>query len=120
VLQPALEVWARVLSRPEPTRAILDAGRRDVSYDVDLPVPLWACSGSRTAPGVPQQRPLSARVVALSDQHAWVDLAADDPLGVGDWVGLGISHPCTTFDKWRTLLVVDEAGRRVGDVATYF
>ena len=38
----------------------------------------------------------------------WLDLPADDPLAVGDLVGCGISHPCTTFDKWRLI----PAGRR--------
>ena len=27
---------------------------------------------------------------------------------VGDLVSFGISHPCTTFDKWGLLMVVDE------------
>jgi len=38
---------------------------------------------------------------------------------VGDWVGLGLSHPCTTFDKWRLIPVV--SGTTVVDlVRTYF
>ena len=41
--EPALEVWARVVSRPEPGLVLLDAGRRDVSHDAGLPVPLaWS------------------------------------------------------------------------------
>src|SRR5690606_24707454 len=38
-LEPAFEVWATVLSRPEPTRAIVGVGRRDVPFDADLPFP---------------------------------------------------------------------------------
>ncbi|WP_368856183.1 hypothetical protein, partial [Klebsiella pneumoniae] len=26
----------------------------------------------------------------------------------GDRIGLGISHPCTTFDKWDIMYLVDE------------
>ena len=29
-------------------------------------------------------------------------------LAVGDLVGCGISHPCTTFDRWPLLLAVDD------------
>ena len=34
----AIEVWAPVLSRPEPDRVIVGLGKRDVSYDAGLPV----------------------------------------------------------------------------------
>ncbi len=27
----------------------------------------------------------------------------------GDRIGFGLSHPCTAFDKWRTVLLVDDA-----------
>ena len=37
-LEAALEVWTYVQSRPEPTKAILTAGKRDVSHDSTLPV----------------------------------------------------------------------------------
>ena len=39
-LRPAIELWAQVLSRPEPGLALLGAGRRDVGFDGGLPVPL--------------------------------------------------------------------------------
>ena len=39
---------------------------------------------------------------------------------VGDRVGLGISHPCTTFDKWHWMPIVD-ADYAVRDaIAIYF
>ena len=37
-LEPAIEVWAPVLSAPEPGLAIAGAGRRDLPVDQDLPV----------------------------------------------------------------------------------
>ena len=113
--EPALEVWARVLSRPEPTLALVDAGRRDVSYDIGLPVPLRAVT--------PAGRPVDlsgASVRSLGDQHAFLALDAASPLGVGDLVGLGISHPCTTFYRWQLLLLVDDAYDVVGAARTYF
>ena len=31
-----------VQSRPEPDLAILTMGKRDASYDIELPIPLWS------------------------------------------------------------------------------
>jgi D-serine deaminase-like pyridoxal phosphate-dependent protein len=114
-LSPAFEVWGRVLSRPEPGRAIADVGRRDAPFDQDLPVPLW-----RRPPEGGERSALTATVSALNDQHAFLDLAADEPLAPGEWVGFGISHPCTAADKWNRLLLVDDDDRIVGVLPTYF
>ena len=112
---PALEVWARVVSRPEPTLALVDAGRRDVSYDIGLPVPLAAVTRAGRPVDVS-----GACVRSLGDQHGFLTIDAESPLAVGDLVGLGISHPCTTFDRWQVLLLVDDAYDVVGAVRTYF
>src|SRR5262249_29141445 len=104
-LRPALRVWARVLSCPEPGLALAGMGRRDVSFDQDLPVPY----------GLP-----ASRVAKLNDQHAYLVLSGDDRAEVGDWVEFGISHPCTVFDKWPIIPMVDDRGR-VGDlIRTFF
>lgn len=96
---PALAVWARVVSRPEPTLALLDAGKRDVPYDTGLPVPQH-----------PDGSPMAgAHVRQVADQHSFLVLPADSTLAFGDVVRLGISHPCTAFDKWRLIPVVDDA-----------
>ena len=118
-LRNALEVWAYVQSRPEPHRAICAAGKRDLSHDVELPQPLWWFR-----PGlhdVPQDVASTLRVTALNDQHAFVDSAAG-PIewSVGDLVGFGIAHPCTTFDKWPLLYLVDKNYRVTGGVKTHF
>jgi D-serine dehydratase len=104
-LRPALEVWSMVQSRPEPGLAILTMGKRDASYDVDLPVPLLA---HRPGPGRPAALPPGCSIVKMNDQHAYLQLPAGCELEVGDLVGCGISHPCTTFDKWPLLLAVDD------------
>lgn len=104
-LWPALEVYAPVVSRPEPDLAILTMGRRDVSSDQGLPVPL----------------DLVASVVArLNDQHAFLRLGPGDDAEVGAWLRFGISHPCTTFDKWRLIPVLDGADRVVELIRTFF
>jgi D-serine deaminase-like pyridoxal phosphate-dependent protein len=59
-------------------------------------------------------------VTELNDQHAYLRVPRDDPLAVGDLVGCGISHPCTAFDKWRLIPVVDDDYTVVDAVATFF
>ncbi|MDP1529881.1 amino acid deaminase [Rhodoferax sp.] len=117
-LRPALEVWAMVQSVPEPGLALLTCGRRDVSYDLEMPLPQrHAARASRQANAVPADWKISA----LNDQHAYLRF---DPAGlipqVGDRVSLGISHPCTTFDKWRWLPLVEDDGAITSAVATRF
>jgi D-serine dehydratase len=112
--EAAIEVWGRVLSRPEPELALLNFGRRDVSFDMGLPTPLWTARGGRRSPAN------GLSVTALGDQHAWLQVPPAHDLAVGDLVGVGVSHPCTTFDKWRLLLLVDEAYDVVGGLRTYF
>jgi D-serine dehydratase len=104
-LRPALEVWSMVQSRPEPGLAILGMGKRDASYDIELPIPLLS---HRPGPGMPSPLPPGCSIVKMNDQHAYLQLPAGVDLEVGDLVGCGISHPCTTFDKWPLLLAVDD------------
>lgn len=114
-LQPALEAWAVVLSRPEPALALVGMGKRDVAHDVGLPVPTKSHgrSGLREVRG-------AMEVVGLNDQHAYVRLDPSDPLAVGDLLGCGISHPCTAFDKWRLIPVVDDDYAVIDAVHTFF
>ena len=115
---PALEVWAYVQSLPEPGRALLSLGKRDVSSD-ELPVPIkWHRPGSES----PKATLISGdyRVSRLNDQHCYADIPPDCPWKVGDMVGFGISHPCLTFDKWRVLHLVDDDYRVMESIRTYF
>jgi D-serine dehydratase len=107
-LRPALEVWSAVLSRPEPGLAILTMGKRDASHDAGLPRPLLH---GRPGAGSAAPLPAGCEIVKMNDQHAYLRLPdgpVRDMLQVGDLVGCGISHPCTTFDKWQLLLAVDD------------
>lgn len=120
-LRPALEVWSMVQSRPEPNLAILTMGKRDASYDADLPAPLLY---HRPGPGAPNALPPGCEIVKMNDQHAYLRLPEGHPLcselAVGDLVGCGISHPCTTFDKWQLLLAVDDDYAVRGAFNTFF
>jgi D-serine dehydratase len=118
-LRPALEVWTTVQSTPEPGLALLTGGRRDLSFDVDLPHPLAIVRAG-------QRHALPAdgrwRIHGLNDQHA--HLRFDEPGAlqpqVGDLLVLGISHPCTTFDKWHWMPVVDDDDRVIDAVTIHF
>ena len=89
-----------------------------VSERAALPTPLATCArGSRER--VPA--PAGWAVSKLNDQHAYLQLDSDTGgLHVGDRVCLGISHPCTTFDKWRWMPVVDEDYGVVDAIVTCF
>ena len=114
-LQPALEVWAAVQSRPEPGLALVSMGRRDVGFDAGLPLPVLHVQRGevRRAPGHWQ-------VNGLNDQHGYLRIEPSDALQVGDLVGFGVSHPCTSFDKWRLIWVIDDAYNVMEAVCTYF
>ncbi|HEY0543605.1 MAG TPA: amino acid deaminase [Actinoallomurus sp.] len=112
--RPALHAWAQVTSRPEPGLALLTLGRRDASFDQGLPEP----HAVRRADGT-RSPATDSRVSALNDQHAYLEVGPETEIEVGDWVDCGLSHPCTVFDKWQLLPVVD--GDTVVDlVRTWF
>lgn len=118
-LQGALQVWAQVQSCPEPGLAILNAGKRDVSHDQEMPHPVrWQRLGERHADAAPADWTISA----LNDQHAYLRWPPDAMAApqVGDRVGLGISHPCTTFDKWRWMALVDGDCNVIDAIVTCF
>jgi D-serine dehydratase len=118
-LRAALEVWAYVQSRPDPTKVLLTMGRRDVSFDSRLPQPLaWFRPGGGGA--LPQALGPGHAVTGLNDQHCHLTVPADSPLAYGDMVAFGISHPCTTFDKWQVLCVVNDRYDIVDAVRTFF
>ena len=67
-------------------------------------------AAERTGPGPGMPARAAARLQHRQDERpARLPAAAGRlRLAVGDLVGCGISHPCTTFDKWPLLLAVDD------------
>jgi D-serine dehydratase len=100
--RPALRVWAEVLSRPEPQLAISGMGMRDVAIDQGMPRPLAVYRN-----GVRLADLESAKVLRLNDQHAFLALADDSDVSVGDVIEFGISHPCTCLDRHAILYGLD-------------
>jgi D-serine deaminase-like pyridoxal phosphate-dependent protein len=161
-LRPALELWAQVLSRPEPGLALLGAGRRDAGFDQGLPVPLRVvrrdggaragadasgagrgdggaqagadasgagrgdggaqagADASGAGRGASRTDLAGSQLTELNDQHAYLRLDEEAVLAPGDLVSLGISHPCTTLDKWRVIPVVDDDDRVTDMVHAFF
>ncbi|MDX3243071.1 amino acid deaminase [Streptomyces sp. ME18-1-4] len=113
-LEPAFRLWTQVVSRPSPDQAFVNAGKRDAAHDLDLPFAqvVRRDGTERPATGV--------SVTGLSDQHAWLRTTQEADLRVGDWVGLGLSHPCTTFDKWPLIPVAEADGTVVDYIRTFF
>jgi D-serine dehydratase len=114
----ALEVWGLVQSIPEPGLAMVTLGKRDISFDTDLPVPIAWYSPGHVAKA--EKMPEGYRVRGLNDQHCHLLCPAGSPLKVGDLVGFGVSHPCTTFDRWQLIYLVDDNYGVTGAIRTFF
>ncbi|MET9407327.1 amino acid deaminase [Streptomyces sp. NPDC002935] len=113
-LHPAFRLWSQVVSRPSPEQAFTNAGKRDAAHDLDLP---FAQVVRRSG----EERPATGiEVSGLSDQHAWLRTTPEADLEVGDWVGMGLSHPCTSFDKWQLIPLVEADGTVVDYIRTFF
>ena len=117
-LLPALQLWAYVQAVPESNRAIVALGKRDAAFDAGMPI-----TSLHYRPGVslvPQPAPNDWKITAMMDQHAFMSIPTGADIEVGDMLAFDISHPCLTFDKWRQVLLVDEAYQVTGAVQTLF
>ncbi|CAM5227356.1 alanine racemase [Streptomyces tanashiensis] len=115
-LQPAFRLWSQVVSRPTAEQAFTNAGKRDAAHDLHLPE-AQVVRDARTGEIRPAE---GITVTGLSDQHAWLATGPGADLEVGDWVGMGLSHPCTIFDKWQLIPVVEADGTVVDHIRTFF
>jgi D-serine deaminase-like pyridoxal phosphate-dependent protein len=105
-LVAAMEMWAQVLSTPEPGLAIAGMGKRDAPFDEGLPTVLAPADG--------------LTVTRLNDHHTYLAVEPGVEVAPGDLLRFGLSHPCTAFDKWREIPVVDDEHRVVDVLHTYF
>jgi D-serine deaminase-like pyridoxal phosphate-dependent protein len=82
-----------------------------------LPVPL-----ARLSTGGSSLEPLKGGVTVtqLNDQHAYLQLDSAETLDVGDRLVCGIVHPCSAFDRWREILLVNDAYRIEETIQTRF
>jgi D-serine dehydratase len=113
-LRNALEAWATVLSTPEPDIVILSSGKRDVAHDLSLPTPLRVHHRDGSITDLKH-----AEIYKLMDQHAFLR-APGVAIAPGDVVAMGLSHPCTAFDKCRFIPIIDADANVVDAVLTFF
>ena len=106
----AIEVWAQIISSPEPNFGVLNLGKRDIGNDLHNPIPFAQYSSGLTA--------FSGQVEKLNDQHGY--LRSKQDFAVSQLIGLAISHPCTTFDKWRLIPLVNDNYDVVDCLYTFF
>lgn len=106
-LVPAMHGWVRVTSQPEAGLAIFDAGKRDLPFDEGMPEPQLL---RPRAAGETARKVDGMTVTKLNDQHGFLRFSPDGepPLVIGDELRVGLSHPCTAFDKWGLIPVVDD------------
>jgi D-serine dehydratase len=116
-LLPALHLWAYVQSIPERDKAIVGMGKRDAAFDAGLPIPALQYRPGDIAPN---PAPVHWKLTRMMDQHAYLQIAEKDDLRVGDMLAFDISHPCLTFDKWRTLPMVNAKYQVTDVIRTFF
>ena len=90
-------------------------GKREAPYDAGLPVPLRVRhrDGRVTAAD-------GLSVTQFNDHHAFLFVPDGTRLAPGDLVCSGISHPCTAFDKWPVIPVIDDDYTVTDLIRTYF
>ncbi|WP_349898869.1 alanine racemase [Parafrigoribacterium soli] len=117
LLRSAMIGISRVVSHPEPGLALLDGGKRDFPFDEGLPIPRRVAKDL----GGEWSTLSEASISGMNDQHSYLRLTTQD-VALGSVVALGLSHPCTTFDKWHYLPVVasQDSDRVVDLVRTFF
>ena len=108
--QPAIEVWGQVISKPERDFGVLNLGKRDIGNDLHNPIPIKSYDG--------QVKSFSAVIEKLNDQHGY--LRGKQEFSLAQLIGLGISHPCTTFDKWGLIPLVNDDYDLIGCMQTFF
>jgi len=113
--KPAFEIWSYVQSTPEKGLAILTMGKRDCPYDYYPPTPLRRHRGKEAALDLSH-----CQIIKLNDQHAYMTFQDKEDLSFGDLIACGISHPCTAFDKWKFIPLVNDNYDVVDAVMTYF
>jgi D-serine deaminase-like pyridoxal phosphate-dependent protein len=110
LLIPAIEVWAQVISAPEKDFGVLNLGKRDIGCDLHNPIPVAKYSNKLSK--------FSGEIEKLNDQHGF--MRSKEEFAVSELIGLGISHPCTTFDKWRLIPLVNDNYDVVDCIHTFF
>lgn len=106
-LRPAFKLWAYVHSVPEKNLAIIGMGRRDAGTDSGFPIVHLHFRPGQKAPTYFDKN-TSLEIFKMMDQHSFLRIGDSDDIQVGDILAFDIYHACTTMDKWRNVLLIDD------------
>jgi D-serine deaminase-like pyridoxal phosphate-dependent protein len=95
----AAVVVATVVARPEPTRAVIDAGSKTLTSD-RLGIPDAPATFGRLWDG-------DDTVVRVSEEHGVLEIPASSPLRVGDRVAVVPNHICPVVNLADAVTVVE-------------
>ncbi|MEA9985154.1 hypothetical protein [Subtercola sp. RTI3] len=119
--EPAFELWASVLSEPEPGLVIVGFGRREAPTDDRLPVLLGVLDA--LSPDATTETTTATTtdttswvITGVNDHHAFLRVPTETRLSPGTVLRFGISHPCGAFDRWRTIALLDDDGCTIGAI----
>ena len=118
LFKPALELWSFVISQQDKGKAVLNFGKRDVSFDLGLPIPLAIYRNRKLFKKIDNTK--NIKIYKLNDQHAFIKFNSKFNLKVGDLLKFGVSHPCITIDNWNTLYMIDNRNIITEAVKTIF
>ena len=106
---------------PGPSRSSPSSGSASATCRSTSICPI-AADRAHAAPAMSVRAERTARrSVELNDQHAYArGRAGPDARAWATWCGCGLSHPCTAFDKWRVIPVLDDEDRVIDAIATFF
>ena len=114
---PALELWSFVISQQDEGKAILNFGKRDVSFDLGYPIPLAIYRNKKLIKKINNKKDIN--IYKLNDQHAFIKYNKFN-LKVGDLVKFGVSHPCITINNWNTLYLINNKNVIIEALKTFF
>ena len=115
----SLELWAYIISIQDKNMAILNFGRRDVSFDLGYPIPLAIYRKGKLIIKLDSKKK-NLTIRGLNDQHAFLDYSGYDNIQIGDLIKFGVSHPCITIDKWSFFFMCDEKYNIKEALKTFF
>lgn len=102
----AATVDSTVISKPTPNRAVVDAGSKSISMDIDglQPIP-------KDRDDISFQR--------ASEEHGWIDTTgATDTIHVGDRIEFIVPHVCTTINLHDTVIgILNDRVEEIWEVA---
>jgi len=119
IFLPSLLIWSHVISINDDGKAIINFGKRDVSFDLGNPIPISIYRKNNFFKKIKNDKNL-INVYKLNDQHAFLKYHKSLNLKIGDLISFGVSHPCITFDKWKYFYMINSKTEIINIYKTFF